>query len=837
MSENAEERTNQAEMKDGWAGAFSDSIRLLGDAAKAMSVSASTSSSSRMAFGSGDKSPASCSDSPSPAETKHLPSSSSNRKQRNLAEKERRSKLNCQIGILGEIVPIVQNAQKRCDKTSILRLAANYLILQNGKPEATSSSRTLYIDVRSRRGGGRHILSKSRRRASAASSSPLPRSPVALSPPIGLPTSRHSSRGGVDYTSVHGDVAWSQQEPRFNAGRQKDQKMESVALLNCVCVSREKPTVPLTKLKNLPERFHGSKLEFLDITQNSGNVVQIGHRGEWDAFLLVVSGTGKILYVSESVERLMGHQPVDLMGNSIFFVVHPDDEKVIWTQLLTDRGEGSRRFHVRLAERSLSRSEPGRYCLMEVMAQFKRIPHHPNKKIRPTLCKVGCNANDWGLVALVTPVRTPRIKCMTLYQSFQDLYRTWHSKEGTIIDTDVSIGLVAGYTTYEVLGKNAFHYMHPQDEKIAEELYRTMLFQSRTLDGEVTVRLLTKTNHYIYLRCRGKVEKDARTGVISGFKCVNTLLSPEEGKREMAEQMRLFKERSSSAEAGTYSTNNNLMTSADPNSPIQLKEVTENHAWNPKEHSQHSRGVGDQDQRDEDVEILASFTSKGLGPDENKENQDLGLLTAQNETTEKNNAANHQKEDANPVTENRGGFSSHQQTPSSSGFGNVSSHVQTPTFSHEAALYPSDYLNAESTPESSPAWMVSAMTCIFKPDGEDASSPRLCNVSFGSPDCPSEIGQFGSGSSSIMSDTEVSSVSTPSPGMPSFLLDSTPPTFSEGLPQEADVGTFPYLQQDLTAYHSRNKSRFQHSQHFQDPTRHHPYYQTLIPIRSPDCPQ
>ncbi|KAK2727144.1 hypothetical protein QYM36_007839, partial [Artemia franciscana] len=46
---------------------------------------------------------------------------------RNIAEKQRRDKLNGFINELSALVPTVAQAPRKLDKTSILRLAASYL--------------------------------------------------------------------------------------------------------------------------------------------------------------------------------------------------------------------------------------------------------------------------------------------------------------------------------------------------------------------------------------------------------------------------------------------------------------------------------------------------------------------------------------------------------------------------------------------------------------------------------------------------------------------------------------------------------------------------------------
>lgn len=51
---------------------------------------------------------------------------------RNESEKLRRDKLNMHIAELAKLVPIVASAPRKVDKSSVLRLAVNYLRLHKG---------------------------------------------------------------------------------------------------------------------------------------------------------------------------------------------------------------------------------------------------------------------------------------------------------------------------------------------------------------------------------------------------------------------------------------------------------------------------------------------------------------------------------------------------------------------------------------------------------------------------------------------------------------------------------------------------------------------------------
>lgn len=45
--------------------------------------------------------------------------------------------------------------------------------------------------------------------------------------------------------------------------------------------------------------------------------------------MLIVTSSGKIVYVSESVEKLLGHSQLDLMGQSLYTICHSGDTELL----------------------------------------------------------------------------------------------------------------------------------------------------------------------------------------------------------------------------------------------------------------------------------------------------------------------------------------------------------------------------------------------------------------------------------------------------------------------------------------------------------------------------
>ncbi|XP_063586279.1 basic helix-loop-helix ARNT-like protein 2 [Penaeus indicus] len=392
---------------------------------------------------------------------------SSSREMRNIAEKMRRDKLNNYVTELASIVPLVSGANKRVDKTSVLRLAANFIrihkILQDYEPE------------------------------------------------------KHTLPGAMD--SV--------------------------------------------------------------VSQSLSQAI--------GGFLMVVTSTGKVLYVSEAMEEIFGHSQVDLLGRSIYHVIHPEDYEIIQEQLNSKGKVYWRSFFCRMMEKALSRNDPSRYEIVHIVGSIRMLLQpsghdqtaepardscdkslsetvdvtqrfnmliyapentlletdvllHLNPAIflalpsdgedrmgsdsdgddaqtAPAVNKVGTHL----LVAFVRVVKDRPITELSLVESTQDEYITRHSMDGKILYTDHRISFVTGLMPQEVLGTSAFHYMHP-DDLVWSIVAHKLMFNSSQGQGMVSYRLKCKGSKFVTLRSRGYIESNKQTGQAETFVCINTVV-------------------------------------------------------------------------------------------------------------------------------------------------------------------------------------------------------------------------------------------------------------------------------------------------------------------------
>lgn len=305
-----------------------------------------------------------------------------------------------------------------------------------------------------------------------------------------------------------------------------------------------------------------------------------------NGFLLTVTCRGQIVLVSASVEQFLGHCQTDLYGQSLFGLVHPEDQALLKQQLVptnlvnlfesggsrsqdgpaedaSKRDEEAeideklrqdrRRFNLRIA-RAGPRSEPTAYEMVTVDGFFRRADAAPRglKSSGPSglqLLRRGrgredgislhsINGNDIVLVAMVRVLKAPTI-CDRLIEACKYEYKTRHLIDGRIVQCDHRISVVAGYMTNEVSGLSPFTFMHKDDVRWVIVALRQM-YDFNQPNGESCYRLMTRTGDFIYLKTRGYLEVDDSTKVVKSFVCINTLVSDEEGRRLVQEMKRKF---------------------------------------------------------------------------------------------------------------------------------------------------------------------------------------------------------------------------------------------------------------------------------------------------------
>ncbi|CAG9782130.1 unnamed protein product [Diatraea saccharalis] len=268
-----------------------------------------------------------------------------------------------------------------------------------------------------------------------------------------------------------------------------------------------------------------------------------------NGFQLTTTYRGLIVVVSQNVQQYLGYTELDLLGQNIFNLIHEDDRQLMRDMLMPkphllgpngellvpDEPEGKnkvaellahdkRRFIIRF-KKLCQRSEPCQYATCHIEGSLRksdRACHGYNRccqMVRRARARGDnpCNSGNDVFVGIVR-LATETFLTESNMECYRMEYRTRHSIDGQIIQSEQRISLVTGYMTHEVNGSFSPHCIS------------FLVYDQHRLIGESCYRLLAKNGQFIYLKTRGRLDVDPSTRAVTSFVCTNTVVDEQEGK-------------------------------------------------------------------------------------------------------------------------------------------------------------------------------------------------------------------------------------------------------------------------------------------------------------------
>ncbi|XP_072001141.1 basic helix-loop-helix ARNT-like protein 2 isoform X2 [Engystomops pustulosus] len=186
-----------------------------------------------------------------------------------------------------------------------------------------------------------------------------------------------------------------------------------------------------------------------------------------DGFLFVVGcDRGKILFVSESVSKILKYNQADLIGQSLFDYLHPKDVAKVKEQLSSP--ENTPR------EKLIDAKKHRRFCTI-----------HCTGYLRTCLSseigmKEDCEA-DMESYSLSCLVAIGRLQPYVVPQSVADIrvkpseFVTRYTMDGKFVYVDQRATAILGYLPQELLGTSCYEYFHPDDHDHLTEQHKAVL--------------------------------------------------------------------------------------------------------------------------------------------------------------------------------------------------------------------------------------------------------------------------------------------------------------------------------------------------------------------------
>jgi PAS domain S-box-containing protein len=237
----------------------------------------------------------------------------------------------------------------------------------------------------------------------------------------------------------------------------------------------------VTERKQAERKIRESEERFRLIAENSSDMI-----GRYSA-------TGEVLYVSPASARILGYEPEDCMGRSIYQFFHAEDVETVrqaHTALLNNSGTQSVTFRCR--------HKDGHYVWCESNARLVRQPNSAQEILAITRDISQRQEADEAL-------RESEERYRDLFENANDIVFTT-DLAGNLTSFNKAGELVTGFTRQEVLEGNALAGLTTEFRKIVREMLEGKLAgKSKTqyelplqakeghdLVLEVSVRLMTK---------------------------------------------------------------------------------------------------------------------------------------------------------------------------------------------------------------------------------------------------------------------------------------------------------------------------------------------------------
>lgn len=363
---------------------------------------------------------------------------------------------------------------------------------------------------------GRKQQSKTRSRSPVSATNTSDDDPMLLSPVSTSNTDKGSTRSTIRKESEH--------RRRLMMNQYYD---ELVTLLSMVC-DRITPR-RMDKSSTLQETVGLIRL-YYDLEKQPGGAKipskykpEFMNRGEatsflldaLNAFLMLVSDNGCILYTTDFLTSLTGHLPTRTVGQSIYDCIHEESHLFIKSMFQTPPpptnvaddspiiAYPSTSFKCQFKIYNTdTTSLPAyqRFSCLAYLRKWKEVPEeilldingHPNGGHPSLSCLLILGKLDSNNVTIDCPITSNEA-------NFQFDFRI--SKEAKVLDLSEHASLVLGYTSMELVGSVFFDYVDPMHlYKLSESF---SMFMNKGLGVSKPYRLMTKSGRYIWVVSKG----------------------------------------------------------------------------------------------------------------------------------------------------------------------------------------------------------------------------------------------------------------------------------------------------------------------------------------------
>ncbi|XP_065127861.1 neuronal PAS domain-containing protein 4A [Paramisgurnus dabryanus] len=222
-------------------------------------------------------------------------------------------------------------------------------------------------------------------------------------------------------------------------------------------------------------------------------------------FLLLLTGEGKLLYLSESVAEHLGHSMVDLVaqGDSVYDIIDPTDHFIMRSNLAPPTSPDTERlFRCRFnTSKSVRRQSAGNklvliraHCLTQTPSQSSPASYWTSNQV--WLCFCAPLEPHTPQTAAVSEREPPS----ALESSFfLPCFHSQHSRDMRLQEAQESVNVYLGMDVETLRTQSWYSFVHPQDLSHASAQHCSLLREGGEGRAEMVVRIETADHSWVWL--------------------------------------------------------------------------------------------------------------------------------------------------------------------------------------------------------------------------------------------------------------------------------------------------------------------------------------------------
>ena len=232
----------------------------------------------------------------------------------------------------------------------------------------------------------------------------------------------------------------------------------------------------VTERKRAEQALHASEARFRTLIENASDMI------------LVLDDTGSMTYASPSVKRIMGYAPTDLIGQSVFTLLHPDDAVRLseaWPRMLQQLERQANITTVRV------RHADGTWHVHEGIGR--------NLMNEPAVAGIILNTRDVTdrqraesqREATLAALRESEQRYRTLVETFPDIVMITDFT-GQVLYANAALENQTGLTLQELQPPVSRTFIHPDDVAIVRDAIDELLTSDRSHTDIIENRFIDK---------------------------------------------------------------------------------------------------------------------------------------------------------------------------------------------------------------------------------------------------------------------------------------------------------------------------------------------------------